>query len=200
MTRSLTKLRLATLDFSKTREVHVHFVLSKRAEQERTKSSILTKKNRFMNFNSIPVNLSCKLFDILIRPILTYNSEIWLFIGSVCNLQKYSIAWVLIYSVIGNLPSSDLAEILHAIFFKPKIYLQNLLCSPNFYYKNVLLTETKEYNFLGNVIDFKDSFKKATQELSKKGLKVLFSLNRVGLRLSPCLTPLSKLKKDEILF
>jgi hypothetical protein len=27
--------------------------------------------------------------------------------------------------------------------------------SPNFYYKNVLLTETKEYNFLGNVIDFK---------------------------------------------
>jgi hypothetical protein len=37
------------------------------------------------------------------------------FIGSVCNLQKYSIAWVLIYmySVIGNLPSSDLAEILH---------------------------------------------------------------------------------------
>lgn len=48
--------------------------------------------------------------------------------------------------------------------------------SPNFYYKNVLLTETKEYNFLGNVIDFKGSFKKATQELSKKGLKVLFSL------------------------
>jgi hypothetical protein len=27
--------------------------------------------------------------------------------------------------------------------------------SPNLYYKNVLLTETKEYNFLGNVIDFK---------------------------------------------
>ena len=48
--------------------------------------------------------------------------------------------------------------------------------SPNFYYKNFLLTETKEYNFLGNVIDFKGSFKKATQELSKKGLKVLFSL------------------------
>jgi hypothetical protein len=29
---------------------------------------------------------------------------------------------------------------------------------------------------LGNVIDFKGSFKKATQELSKKGLKVLYSL------------------------
>ena len=30
-----------------------------------------------MNFNSNPVNLSCKLFHILIRPILTYDSEIW---------------------------------------------------------------------------------------------------------------------------
>ena len=30
-----------------------------------------------MNFNSIPVNLSCKLFDILIKPILTYKSDIW---------------------------------------------------------------------------------------------------------------------------
>ena len=54
--------------------------------------------------------------------------------------------------------------------------------SPNFYYKNVLLTETKEYNFLGNVIDFKE----ATQELSKKGLKVLFSLS---LHLFPLILP-----------
>ena len=30
-----------------------------------------------MNSNSIPIIQSCKLFDILIRPILTYNSEIW---------------------------------------------------------------------------------------------------------------------------
>lgn len=30
-----------------------------------------------MGINSIPVSLACKLFDILIRPILTYNSEIW---------------------------------------------------------------------------------------------------------------------------
>ena len=29
------------------------------------------------NFNFVPTNLSCKLFDTLIRPILTYNSEIW---------------------------------------------------------------------------------------------------------------------------
>jgi hypothetical protein len=45
--------------------------------------------------------------------------------------------------------------------------------SPNIYYRNVLLTETKEYNFLGNA---KGSFNKNTQELSKKGLKLLFSL------------------------
>ena len=29
------------------------------------------------NFKHIPVNLSCKLFDALIRPIILYNSEIW---------------------------------------------------------------------------------------------------------------------------
>lgn len=46
----------------------------------------------------------------------------------------------------------------------------------NFYYNNILLNETKEYNFLGNIIDYKGTFKRATQELSKKGLKVLFSL------------------------
>jgi hypothetical protein len=65
-----------------------------------------------MNSNSIPIIQSCKLFDILIRPILNYNSEIWF-------MDDY---------FLGNLPSSDLAEILHAIFFKPKIYLQNSLC------------------------------------------------------------------------
>jgi hypothetical protein len=59
-------------------------------------------------------------------------------------------------------------------FIRGELYTQS--ASPNFYYKNVLLTETKKYNFLGDVIDFKGSFKKATQELSKKGLKVLFSL------------------------
>jgi len=45
------------------------------------------------------------------------------------------------------------------------------------YYKNVsLIIETKEYNFLGNVIDYKGNFKRAIQELTKKGLKVLFAL------------------------
>jgi hypothetical protein len=29
------------------------------------------------NFQNVPVDLSCKLFDSLIRPITLYNSEIW---------------------------------------------------------------------------------------------------------------------------
>jgi hypothetical protein len=31
----------------------------------------------FSNFEQLPVNLSCKLFDTLIRPIISYNCEIW---------------------------------------------------------------------------------------------------------------------------
>ena len=31
----------------------------------------------FSNFEKLTVNLSCKLFDTLLRPILTYNCEIW---------------------------------------------------------------------------------------------------------------------------
>ena len=34
-------------------------------------------RNYMSNFNFVPIGLSCKLFDTLIRPILTYNSEIW---------------------------------------------------------------------------------------------------------------------------
>ena len=44
------------------------------------------------------------------------------------------------------------------------------------YYTNVPLIETKEYKCLGNVIDYKGNFNRATQELTKKGLKVLFAL------------------------
>ena len=40
--------------------------------------------------------------------------------------------------------------------------------SPNFYYKNVLLTETKEYNFLGNVIDFKGISKRLHTSWARK--------------------------------
>jgi hypothetical protein len=29
------------------------------------------------NFQHVPVDLSCKLFDSLIRPIILHNSEIW---------------------------------------------------------------------------------------------------------------------------
>lgn len=39
--------------------------------------SIFALRSRFSNFQSIPVNLSCKLFDVLIRPILLYNCEVW---------------------------------------------------------------------------------------------------------------------------
>jgi hypothetical protein len=31
----------------------------------------------FSNFEQLPVNLSCTLFDTLLRPILAYNCEIW---------------------------------------------------------------------------------------------------------------------------
>ena len=31
----------------------------------------------FSNFEHLPVNLSCKLFDTLIRPSLHYNCEVW---------------------------------------------------------------------------------------------------------------------------
>jgi hypothetical protein len=37
------------------------------------------------------------------------------------------------------------------------------------------LAEVKEYNFLGNIIDNKETFKRSAQELSKKGLKAFFS-------------------------
>ena len=52
----------------------------KRGEQELAKKGVkvLFTTQKFMsNFNNIPTELSCKLFDILIRPILTYNSEVW---------------------------------------------------------------------------------------------------------------------------
>ena len=39
-------------------------------------------------------------------------------------------------------------------------------------------TVTHEYNFLGNILDNKDNFKRSIQELSIKGLKVLFALKQ----------------------
>ena len=47
-----------------------------------------------------------------------------------------------------------------------------------FLYKNNMLSEVKEFNFLGNIIDHKGKFKRSMQELSKKGLKALFSLRK----------------------
>ena len=48
--------------------------------------------------------------------------------------------------------------------------------TPPLFYKNCQLNETKEYNYLGNIINYNGNFKRAIQELTKKGLKVLFSL------------------------
>lgn len=47
---------------------------------------------------------------------------------------------------------------------------------PSFYYKNQVILETSEYNFLGNIIDFKGKCERSIQELTKKGLKALFAL------------------------
>jgi hypothetical protein len=47
------------------------------------------------------------------------------------------------------------------------------------FYEHKPLTETKEYNLLGTVIDHKGCFKRGIQELSKKGLKGLFSLQKL---------------------
>ena len=51
--------------------------------------------------------------------------------------------------------------------------------TPMLFYEHKPLTETKEYNFLGTVIDHKGCFKREIQELSKKVLKVLFSLRKL---------------------
>ena len=51
--------------------------------------------------------------------------------------------------------------------------------TPILYYDNHPLEEVKEYNFLGTIIDHKGSLKKGIQELSKKGLKVIFSLRKL---------------------
>ena len=64
----------------------------KRTVQELTKKglkAVFALKSRFSNFQSIPVNLSLKLFDTLVRPILLYNSEIW-FMENYINILKSS--------------------------------------------------------------------------------------------------------------
>ena len=35
-------------------------------------------KSKFNNFREVPLKTCLKLFDILLKPILTYGSEIWL--------------------------------------------------------------------------------------------------------------------------
>jgi hypothetical protein len=38
---------------------------------------LFSMRKIFSNFEQLPLNLSCKLFDTLLRYILTYNCEIW---------------------------------------------------------------------------------------------------------------------------
>ena len=52
----------------------------KRCIQEIAKKGLkvlFSSRKLFSNFELLPVNLSCKLFDILIRPVLQYNREVW---------------------------------------------------------------------------------------------------------------------------
>ena len=57
---------------------------------------------------------------------------------------------------------------------KPKLgYFKTSTTQVLIYFKkNSPLTETKEYNLPGNVITYRGNYKKAGQELTKKGLKV----------------------------
>ena len=48
--------------------------------QERSKKGlkpVFSLRKYMSNFKHVPVNVSCKLFDTLIRPIILYNSEVW---------------------------------------------------------------------------------------------------------------------------
>ena len=38
---------------------------------------LFSLRKLFSNFEHLPVNLSCKLFDTLIRPVLQYICEVW---------------------------------------------------------------------------------------------------------------------------
>jgi hypothetical protein len=45
--------------------------------QKGSKKVLFSLRKLFSNFEHLPVNLSCKLFDTLIRPVLQYNCEVW---------------------------------------------------------------------------------------------------------------------------
>jgi hypothetical protein len=61
---------------------------------------------------------------------------------------------------------------------KIMVFQRNNSPFSEFFYENQPLTVTHEYNFLGNILDNKDNFKRSIQELSIKGLKVLFALKQ----------------------
>jgi hypothetical protein len=96
------------------------------------KSSELAKKARKVLFSLrektsslgiLPISVSINLFDILVRPILTYNSEISFM--DYC-LARYKISCELIKFSTGNLPSSALTPIFEEVFFVPRKCLQKI--------------------------------------------------------------------------
>jgi hypothetical protein len=76
------------------------------------------------------------------------------------KLEKYGYKWQL---TVNTNKTKIMIFHLRNTFESKKIYKQNQL------------TEVKEYNFLGNIIDNKGKFKRSTHELSKKALQALFS-------------------------
>ena len=69
-----------TKEYNFLRTVIDHKGCFKMGIQELSKNGLkvlFCLRKLFSNFEQLPVNLSCKLFDTLIRPILSYNCEIW---------------------------------------------------------------------------------------------------------------------------
>ena len=80
------------------------------------------------------------------------------------NLKKYCYDWQLTVNVNKT-----------KILTFQKVFTP----TPTIFYDNKPLKEVKEYNYLGNTIDYKGNFKRCIQELAKKGLKVLFSQRKL---------------------
>ena len=77
------------------------------------------------------------------------------------KLEKYCLDWQLTVNIKKT---------------KVMTFQNTVSVTPTIYYKQTPLLETKEYNFLGNTLNYRGNFKRATQELTTKGLKVLFYL------------------------
>ena len=68
-------------------------------------------RKNFSNFNELPFSISMKLFDTLIKPIITYGSEIWISdykinLSSVDNLPIEKLQHNFLSKVIGIINSA----------------------------------------------------------------------------------------------